>query len=144
MGNKVYTAGWGTPSIAPLDLYGSNFEIFSALREMKIKSIHTVFDIINDTTGKRVGFESDLNQLQISLQVGNANTPFSKSFNVTSGSSINNFDTFMITRPDSFYFDSFFISERLEFSLACQNLDAVNNMRASIFLLVEIEEIVKF
>lgn len=144
MANKIYTGGWGTPVLAPAALYSSIFRIDNALREMKIKSIHIDLSIMDATNNLPVRTEQINNNLVFNLNVGSVNTKIGKNFEPIAGAPINTFDQFTLTRAGSWYFDSFFISETLDFNIFMQNLDIAISYQAQVYLLVEIEENVKY
>ena len=118
-----------------------NFEIFTAGRTLKIKSISLDIQIFDNITGKVIDFR-DIGACLFYLKVGNNQKVIGKTFNNFVPGAENGI-CFYLYQPQKIYYNSFFVSETLNFQINFVNI-AANLLTVNISLTVETEENINY
>jgi hypothetical protein len=136
MANRVFSGYW-EKTIAAGALFTSAFDIDSANREMKIKSLFWSLMITDTATGKKIDYITTLEHLfSLYIFANAAAAPFT----YVSGQTFSDNGNYLISWfPGQYFFDSFFIKNNLSFQLNIRNKSAIQVMYDT-SVIVETEE----
>lgn len=141
MADRVYTFCEAV-NIAPGLFSNYDFNIAANNRELKIRSITFDWMLINNTTGKVVSFEQNVD-VNLRIEIGStvSGDNFSASYNQTAGMPFTyKGNMIVLSRPGQWQFNSFTVFNILPFRLRITNTSAANTMMSFVSLITEVEE----
>lgn len=138
MSNIVYSATYDETVLNGIP-FQSDFEILSPGRNIQLKSITLTHKIVNATLDTIYPLESNVDQF-LWLLVGNYTNMIANAFSNISDPPSNAGNLMIITQPQQYFFDSFFINNRIPLTLYIRNGNAAGVRRHLVSIIIETTE----
>lgn len=126
MANKVYSVNWYR-TINTLTNLQTTFNIQSPGRQIKLKSILVNIDVLFVAPAVGHAYLETTQEHTFFLSLGTAGQKIASAVNVTGGTPINNTgDQIRINKLGQYIFDSFFITNSIDFIFGISNFSAAD------------------